>query len=255
MDARLSLPSWLGYIPRLYTRPKTVTHPSTHPSTNRAQRWATSCDERRYHSAKPPVALVCVWLQCFLRARRWLVRIGTWRGTADTFGLRHRQAWLQSRHLKSHRSLCASTTRSGQPVSCFDIFVSCPQQIFPWRCSRSLTAFSAVFCWLGGRKDIRCCVVTFFPLIRRHSHTNQILLWCCLLGCTVWRTIRQKVFSQIILTSSRNRITLLAHTGGKVCRPNSCLRLLTAVILVILFVIRTWHVDCFVEKKLGCYEY
>jgi len=37
-DARLSGPSWLGYIPRWYTHPKTVTH----PSTNRAQRRATS---------------------------------------------------------------------------------------------------------------------------------------------------------------------------------------------------------------------
>jgi len=37
-DARLSLPSWLGYIRRWYIRPKTVTH----HSTDRAQRTATS---------------------------------------------------------------------------------------------------------------------------------------------------------------------------------------------------------------------
>jgi len=39
-DVRLRWPSWLGYItkPKLYTRPKTVTH----ASTNRAQRGVTS---------------------------------------------------------------------------------------------------------------------------------------------------------------------------------------------------------------------
>jgi len=37
-NARLSRPTWLGYISRWYTYSKTVTH----PSTNRAQCWATS---------------------------------------------------------------------------------------------------------------------------------------------------------------------------------------------------------------------
>ena len=44
MDARLSWPRWLvsGYIPGWYTRPKTVTHPSTNRAGHRVLRWSTS---------------------------------------------------------------------------------------------------------------------------------------------------------------------------------------------------------------------
>ena len=38
MQGWVSWPGWLGYIPRWYTRPKTITH----PSTNRTQRRVTS---------------------------------------------------------------------------------------------------------------------------------------------------------------------------------------------------------------------
>ena len=48
-DARLSWPSWLVYIPRWYTRPKTVTH----PSTSRARRGLTSFKRRTPLASTP----------------------------------------------------------------------------------------------------------------------------------------------------------------------------------------------------------